>query len=292
MDKNICINLLNKYGIDAANLKELNNVSFETKNNDKTLIIKNFDEKEKVAMEYKTLLNLSKKMKVPSIYKNGEDYITEASVIEKIEGKEISTYEDKDASSYLLGSALGLLHVSEINEQSSEEELKKIWENYILSKTLYFGTKIISLFNKEFNDRIFNYLNENMHFVKEDYELTLLLGKISNSDYVVKDDRVYFNNFENCMVGDATSDFAMIYDYYYDNEEQLEKFLTGYQDYMNLPDNFENKLPFYKFINTLDRLIELSEDKENNKEEIDNMIDIVNAIIEGKYHVITNVEEF
>lgn len=291
MDKQNCIDLMNKYNIKYDEIKENKNGTFETKSNDITLIIKNADEKEKIAMEYKTLVNLSNKMVVPKIYKNGEDYILEASVIEKIDGHSISTYEEKDDNAFILGSALGLLHVCEINEQSSQEELKKIWENFILSKTLYFGTKIISLFNKDFNDRIFNYLNENMYYIKDDYEPSLVLGHISNDDFVIKDGRVYFNDFSHSMIGDATSDFAMMYDYFYDNEEQIRKFMQGYQDYMSLPENFENKLSYYKFINALDRLILLSEDKENNKEEIDNTLDIINAIIDGKYNVVLNYED-
>lgn len=292
MNKENCTKLLEKYNIPHIELKELKNGIFETKiDENKTLIIKNENEKEKIAMEYKTLLNLKNKMAVPEIYKVNDDFITDASVIYKIDGTTLSTYEEKEDYAFALGNAFGLLHVSEVNEQSSEEEIKKIWEQHILSKTLYYGTKIISLFTKEFNDRIFNYLNENLHFVKENYELTLLIGSLSNDDYVVKEGKVYFNNFSNAMVGDPVSDFATIYDYYYDNKDQLEKFMLGYKDYMNMPDNFENKLPFYKFINTMDKLIELSEDKENNKEDIDNLIDILNAIIDGKYNPVIEIDE-
>lgn len=292
MNKENCTKLLEKYNIPYIELKESKNGIFETKiSENKILVIKNENEKEKIAMEYKTLLNLKNKMAVPEIYKVNDDFITDASVIYKIDGTTLSTYEEKEDYAFALGNALGLLHVSEVNEQSSEEEIKKIWEQHILSKTLYYGTKIISLFTKEFNDRIFNYLNENLHFVKEDYELTLLIGSLSNDDYVVKEGKAYFNNFSNAMVGDPVSDFAAIYDYYYDNKDQLEKFMLGYKDYMNIPDNFENKLPFYKFINTMDKLIELSEDKENNKEDIDNLIDILNAIIDGKYNPVIEIDE-
>ena len=43
-------------------------------------------------------------------------------------------------------------------------------------------------------------------------------------------------------------------------------------------------MPFYKFINSLDKVITLYDNKEENKEEIDNTLDIINAIMNGRYN--------
>ena len=289
---NRCKNILDENNIRYKNIEELRNEIFlVTLENDNEIIVKNIEDKEKIAWEYKNLLALQSKMRVPKIFKINDDYIKEASVIEKLKGFMVKTYEEKENAAFYLGNALGLLHVSEINEQSSEEELKKVWEKHILSKPLYYGTEIVKILDKKYSDKIFTYLNENMHYIKNDYDVTMLIGNITNEDYVVTSDRVMFNNFSNVMLGDATSDFAMIYDYFYDNKEQLEKFMNGYKDYMSIPDNFTNKLPFYKLINALDRLILLSNNKEENKESINNELDLIEAIINGKYDCMINIEE-
>ena len=287
-----CKEIFESYNIETKDVKELPGNKYAiTLNDDKKVIVKNIDDKEKIAWEYKTLFNLQNKMRIPKVFKVGDEYIKEATVLEEIEGMSVRTYEEKEAAASLLGNAIGMLHIVEINEQSSEEELKKIWEKHILSKTLYFGTKIIELFNKDVNEKIFNYLNENMHYVKEDYEATMILGKITNDDYVLSNSRVILTNFENAMIGDPTYDFALFYDYYYDNAEQIDKFISGYEDYMGVPENFENKLPFYKLIVLLDKIVELSNDRDKNKEEIEKALDMINSIIDGKFIVRTYKEE-
>lgn len=287
-----CKEIFESYNIETKDVKELPGNKYAiTLNDDKKVIVKNIDDKEKIAWEYKTLFNLQNKMRIPKVFKVGDEYIKEATVLEEIEGMSVRTYEEKEAAASLLGNAIGMLHIVEINEQSSEEELKKIWEKHILSKTLYFGTKIIELFNKDVNEKIFNYLNENMHYVKEDYEATMILGKITNDDYVLSNSRVILTNFENAMIGDPTYDFALFYDYYYDNAEQIDKFISGYEDYMGVPENFENKLPFYKLIVLLDKIVELSNDRDKNKEEIEKALDMINSIIDGKFIVKTYKEE-
>lgn len=287
-----CKDIFKSYDLELKSLKKITENRYEVELDDsKKLIVKNVDDKEKIAWEYKTLFNLQNKMRVPKVFKAGEEYIKEATVLEEIEGVCVKTYEEKEATAELLGNAIGMLHIVEINEQSSEEELKKIWEKHILSKTLFFGTKIIELFSKDVNEKIFNYLNENMHYVKEDYEATMILGKITNDDYVVSNGKVMLTNFESSMIGDPTYDFALLYNYYYDNASQIEKFLVGYEDYMGLPENFENKLPFYKMIVLLDKIIELSNDKVSNKDEIERILNMVNDIIDGKFIVRAYKEE-
>lgn len=280
------------YNIELKRVDEIspNCYEVETENGD-VLIAKNADDKEKIAWEYKTLFNLSNKFVCPEPFKVGDDYIKEALVVVKEPGRVASTYEDKEEFAFELGAAFGKMHITELNEQSSEEELKKVWDKFILNKILFFGTKIINVFPKDVNDQILSYLNDNMQVVKENYDACLVLGKLTNNHYVYRDETVELVNFEDSMIGDPIYDFALAYEYYYDNADHVQRFIDGYQTYMGLPEHFEEKLPFYKLINMLDKILELSDDADKNEEELKNILDRIMDIVTGKF-VVSKYENY
>lgn len=275
--------IFKKYDCDIVNITKMNDILYEAKlKDDRTVLVKMADDKEKIAWEYKCLLNLNGKVRVPKIFMPNDEYITECIVFEKPIGKLIETFEDKEKIANLIGVMLGNIHILEFNEQRSEEELKKIWNKHILNKTLYIGSAITEIFTKEKCDKVLEYLTESVKTLSEDFELSMIVGNFNNNDIIYNSDNdsITFINFSSAMLGDPSYDFAKIYKYFQMDEGLIKEFISGYEDIISVPTKLDSKINLFLMIDYIEEIIKIKDNKEM-KPKVDKYIEMIENIING-----------
>ncbi len=241
--------LLDKYKIEYKEINHIYNCDYRVILSDDTSItVRMLDDKFKIAREYKYALQLAGRVPVRKIFKKDDLGIPEAAIFVDVDGRApLDSIEEKNIA-YELGETLGMLHISELNEQVGEDSLRKAWRDYILSKIVEYARVIKGYVEDDVYEKILEFFERNATYVQvlED-EMSIIHGNYKPENVLIKDGRVVaLINFDEAIVGDRVLDFATMANIYGDDLEASDAFFNGYDSLLSLPAAFNEKLLFYR----------------------------------------------